>query len=79
MNYLVAYYNEYFDGGIRIATLDDRRAIELVRRYYEFPEDITTVADLADYYIDNGIVELNGDTMITIKTLTDNIVMLDIY
>lgn len=79
MKYMVAYYNEYFDGGICISILDDRRAIELVRRYYEFTKDITTVADLADYYIDNGIVELNGDTMITIKTLNDNVVMLSIY
>ena len=81
--YMVAYYNEYnrgVNGGIRILTsLDYRQVIALIRKYYEFPEEITTVQELADYYISGGqLEELDGDTMITVQTI-DNVVMLNIY
>ena len=78
--YMVAYYNEYMRGGIHILTpLDYRQVIKLVRKYYEFPEEITTVKELADYYINGGqLEELDGDTMITVQTI-DNVVLLNIY
>lgn len=68
MKYVVAVSNEYIDyGSIVIHFLRDEQVIKLIRRFYRFPEEITTVAALCDYYENYGsFIKLDGDTQITV-------------
>lgn len=78
MGYTVAYYNEYEEGINLLTNLSDRKVIRLIRKYYEFPEDITTVPELSDYYIDGGsLIELNGETLITVVISDTTMIKID--
>ncbi len=69
MQYVIAYSNEYVDGVIHVSWIYADDIVKFVRRFFEFPEDITTVDELVEYFEHDGsFIELDGETHITITS-----------
>ena len=64
MRYILAYTNE---DGIDVKLMYDNQVVQFIRRFlFGFPEDITTVSELSDYYNNNGEFEDYGSTYLTL-------------
>jgi len=64
MRYILAYTTK---DGINVRLMNDNQVVQFIRRFlFSFPEDITTVAELSDYYYHDGEFEDYGSTYLTL-------------
>ena len=64
MRYILAYTNK---DEIDVRLMDDNQVVRFIRRFlFGFPEDITTVSELSDYYYQGGEFEDYGSTLLTL-------------